>query len=173
MEMENYICINGKKAELTEEQMKALGIELPNANPFARTNPWGTFYYIDTIGLVYETFDDGSCDGENCDSKRFAIANYCTDKAIMEQRALHETLNRLLWRYSMMHGGDKIDWCNVSQEKFEIDFTHYKDEEIFEVCSYTITQNICSVYFTSEETAFNAIEEIVKPFIAAHPNFKF
>ena len=34
--MTNYICINGKKAELTEEQLKLLGIELPNESPFAR-----------------------------------------------------------------------------------------------------------------------------------------
>ena len=34
--MTNYICINGQKAELTEEQLKALGIELPKANPFER-----------------------------------------------------------------------------------------------------------------------------------------
>lgn len=32
---ENYIVINGKKAELTEEQMKALGIEDKSVNPFA------------------------------------------------------------------------------------------------------------------------------------------
>lgn len=32
---ENYIVINGKKAELTKEQLKALGIEAEPENPFA------------------------------------------------------------------------------------------------------------------------------------------
>lgn len=27
--MENYICINGKKTELTKEQLKQLGLDLP------------------------------------------------------------------------------------------------------------------------------------------------
>ena len=73
----------------------------------------------------------------------------------------------------MEHDGDKIDWSNGSQNKFEIDFTHYREEDCFEVTAYSITQNICSVYFASEETAFDAIEEIIKPFMKAHPEFKF
>lgn len=169
--MENYICINGKKAELTEEQMKALGIELPKANPFARTNPWGTFYYINTIGLVAETFDDGSCDGENCDSERFAIANYCTNQAIMEQRALHETLNRLMWRYSMEHGAEEINWQDGKQQKWEVCYNHNKIK--FEVFDCQTLQTFGSVYFASYQTAWDAIEEIIKPFIKEHPEFKW
>ena len=166
--MENYICINGKKAELTEEQMKALGIELPKANPFARTNPWGTFYYINTIGLVAETFDDGSCDGENCDSERFAIANYCTNQAIMEQRALHETLNRLLWRYSMEHDADKMNW---SENKFK--WAIAREDNDFKIYSFNFYYYIGAVYFHTREIAENAIEEIVKPFMKDHPEFKW
>jgi hypothetical protein len=164
--MKNYICINGNKTELTEEQLKQLGIELPKANLFEMKED-ESFYFITTYGAVIETT-------ANINRKaKHSVANYCTDEAIMQQRALHETLDRLLWRYSMMHDGDKIDWNNSSQEKFEIDFTHYKDKDVFEVSAYSITQNICSVYFATEKTAFDAIKEIVKPFIAAHPNFKF
>lgn len=32
--MENYIVINGKKAELTKEQLEALGIEIEKKDPF-------------------------------------------------------------------------------------------------------------------------------------------
>lgn len=40
---ENYIVINGKKAELTEEQLKALGIEpeKKRKNPFAKSENIG------------------------------------------------------------------------------------------------------------------------------------
>ena len=34
--MENYIVINGRKAELTAEQLKALGIETEKKSPFDR-----------------------------------------------------------------------------------------------------------------------------------------
>lgn len=36
--MENYIVINGRKAELTEEQLKALGIETEKKSPFDRVH---------------------------------------------------------------------------------------------------------------------------------------
>ena len=35
--MENYIVINGKKAELTEEQLVKLGIKIKKKTPFTRT----------------------------------------------------------------------------------------------------------------------------------------
>ena len=99
--MENYICINGKKAVLTEEQMVALGLKTPKANPFAKHPSEMDVYFINSMGRIQKDWDSNGL--------HYAVANYCTDKAIMEQRALHETLNRLLWRYSMEHEGDKID----------------------------------------------------------------
>lgn len=47
---ENYIVINGKKAELTEEQLKQLGIEpeKKRKNPFERVTG-EKYYYIDTF----------------------------------------------------------------------------------------------------------------------------
>lgn len=152
---ENYICINGKRIELTEEQIKQIGIELPKVNPFERE--WvEDYYYIDDEGFVLsanETFD-------NFGDGRFKIANYCTSKAIMEQRALHETLHRLLWRYSMEHGG---------QGSFTIAYDPEQDR--------FLTQNACFKYFEPSfgtvKTAENAIEEIIKPFMAAHPEFKW
>ena len=41
---ENYIVINGKRAELTEEQMKVLGIEVKK-NPFDRVSSDDRYYY--------------------------------------------------------------------------------------------------------------------------------
>ena len=164
--MENYICINGKKAELTEEQLKALGIELPKKSPFERVEKGEKYYCIEALGNVCSYTEDYY----GIDTQAYDIANYCTDKSIMEQRALHETLNRLLWRYSMEHDGDKINWdnyvCNYriarhrSNGKFFVDFNDG-------------SQDVCAVYFYTKEIALNAIEEIVKPFMKAHPEFKF
>lgn len=42
---ENYIVINGKKIELTEEQQKQLGIEPQKKNPFERV-PEGEVYFL-------------------------------------------------------------------------------------------------------------------------------
>lgn len=158
--MNNYICINGKKAELTEEQMKALGIETSKNSPFNRVNKYEMFYYIGINGEVDFTRECNS----NFDDEVFNVANHCTDKAIMEQRALHETLNRLLWRYSMEHDGDKIrENCygaiKCSNGAFE-SFTAYG-------------HSVGRAQFYDENIAKAAIKEIIEPFMKAHPEFKW
>ena len=165
--MTNYICINGKKAELTEEQMKTLGIELPKKpSPFNRVHENESFYFIGSDGNVGVTREcycgfDNSC---------YRYGNYCTDKSLMEQRALHETLNRLLWRYSMEHDGDKIDFrLYVNTYKVARHRTNGK----FFVEYNDASKDTCTVYFYTKEIALGAIEEIIKPFMKAHPDFKW
>ena len=158
--MENYICINGKKAELTEEQMKALGIEITKRNPFKRVSNKTPFYYITNKGNVEYGVElrDFHCNG------LYNVSNYCTDKSLMEQRALHETLSRLLWRYSMEHDGDKIALSHCWG------IAHsgccYEAKEIW---GHIVGENV----FYTKEIANNAIEEIVVPFMKAHPEFKW
>lgn len=162
--MTNYICINGKKAELTEEQMRALGIELPKRSPFERGNLGDPYYYIHMDGDVCSDDEDGYAE----DEMLFNVANYCTNEAIMEQRALHEILNRLLWRYSMEHDGDKIDWNN-DEYKYYIYYSRYNERWAI---SSSDEWDSCTYFYTAE-IAENAIEEIIKPFMKAHPDFKF
>ena len=161
--MENYIVINGKKVELTEEQLKKLGIEVKD-DPFEKVKRNEVFYYVSSSGQVH-----GGTEGYGTGSSiLFNAANYCRDRKIMEQRALHETLNRLLWRFSMQNGGDEIDWRNKEQDKFYI-FWDYEnngfDIGIDDVCKGN------EQYFVSEEVAIQAIDEIIKPFMEEHPEF--
>lgn len=152
--MENYICINGKKAELTEEQMKALGIELPNTSPFNRVKYMrDKYFYIASDGCVYMDFDGHG----NISNYRFNAANYCTDKAIMEQRALHETLSRLLWRFSEQNGGKGM---------FGI-----ADKGNGNFCSMIENYRYLDPTFKTADIANRAIKEIIKPFMVEHPDF--
>lgn len=162
---ENYIVINGKKAELTPEQLKALGIEVKKPSPFDTPDIGDEYFFISTYGQVLNAHEGGPA---SCD--RYLVANYCTDKDLIQQRAYHETLNRLLWRFSMENGGDKIVWNGDNHYKYylyynHIDKTWYSDwsgrHQVFGVC-----------YFESKEIAQQAIEEIVKPFMESHPDFK-
>ena len=162
--MTNYICINGKKAELTEEQMKALGIELPKVNPFERVKKEDgvDVYFINSMGYIQKAWDTHNF--------LYEVGNYCTDKAIMEQRALHETLNRLLWRYSMEHDGDKVNW-ETTEDKWSIAYDeNYKDFKAYVFNSY---HYIGAIYFNTKEIAEAAIKTIIKPFMKAHPDFKW
>ena len=161
--MDNYICINGKKAELTEEQLKKLGIELHNVNPFTRAKKGAKYFRIMQDGAVdwyYENIDE-------FDRGCFNAANYCTDKSLMEQRALYEILNRQLWRYSMEHDGDKIDWDRDGEKYYIFYNTGSKDWFIGSIChSWDF-----AVFFYSLEIAKNAIKEVVIPFVKENPEF--
>ena len=165
--MENYIVINGKKVELTEEQLKKLGIEVKEIE--AKYTPFEKeigcdYYYIDSTGTLSASVD---CN-DKFDYDYYNVANYCKDSKIMEQRRLHETLNRLLWRFSMQNGGDEIDWENHTQRKYYIFYdSKYHGFHI----GYMCVLNYFVSYFISEEIAERAINEIIKPFIKEHPDF--
>lgn len=150
--MDNYICINGKKAELTEEQIKALGIELPKT-PFSRTAVGGEYFYISPDGNIFMEFDrHGTASG-----KYFDVANYCTDKVIMKQRAMHEILSRQLWRFSEQNGGSgQFSIARGDSGKLRVMGCAHK---------------YLDPSFKSEKIANRAIAEIIKPFMEAHPDF--
>ena len=158
--MENYICIHGNKVELTEEQIKQLGFEGKKKSPFKRAELNNGYFYIEYDGNVTSDYEAGGF----TDNAVFKTANYCTDKSLMEQRALHETLNRLLWRYSMEHDGDQVKEechgvirCRKGVYEAYTSFGHSLGEAKF----YDII------------TAQNAIKEIVEPFMKEHPEFKW
>ena len=159
--MKNYIVINGKKAELTEEQLEKLGVKIKE--DFFERKFSDFYYYIKSNGKICIKIDEETDDN----GYYYEVANYCRDKAMMEQRALRETLNRLLWRFSMQNGGDKINWKDKtrkyyvyfdnSQNRFDIDFND--------------AHKSFNPYFISGEIAQRAIDEIIKPFAEKYQNF--
>lgn len=161
--MENYIVINGKKAELTIAQLEALGITIKD-DPFERK--YGESYYCieRSNGGVFEAIDKSTA----LALERYNVANYCRDKKLMEQRALHETLSRLLWRYSMQHDGDKLDWNNIEQVKYYIYKNCFDNDFVIGDNSFHKKND---VYFYSKDIAKKAIIEIIKPFMNVHPDF--
>lgn len=50
--MDNYIVINGKKAELTQEQLEKLGIVVEKKDPFAFSED--KYYFINAMGTLSE-----------------------------------------------------------------------------------------------------------------------
>ena len=165
MAKECYLEIDGKRTKLTDEQLKALGLyEEPKKSPFDRVEKEKSYYLIDNCGCVASIRDYywGS------DKTRHDIANYCTDKEIMQQRALHETLNRLLWRFSMENDGDKIGW-NKSEFKYRIYFDELQKRLVVSDNKHIHFEG--SIYFYTEKIAQRAIDEIILPFMDEHPDF--
>ncbi len=166
--MENYLMLDGKKYELSPDLVNALRSVDPvpeKQNPFARVKlaPKNIYFAIDETGDVYDATDYGTIN----DNNRFAIANYCTDRFLMEQRAMHETLSRLLWRYSKEHG-QATDW-DFSRNNHRI--YRRMDNGDFETNFNDTFKYQGAIYFRDAETARSAIEEVIKPFMAEHPDF--
>lgn len=159
--MDNYIMFEGKKIPLTEEQVAMLKDK--SGSPLKRQKIGERYYYIGGSGSVYslEELDSGT------DYNLFEAGNYCTNKELMHQRALHETLDRLLWRFSVENGEMDNPWDKKSLH-YNIEYNFIK--ECFQVFHGTIW---CSstIYFPSEELAYRAIDEIIKPFMGKHPDF--
>lgn len=158
--MENYLMLNGKRIDLTEEQVKTLTAE-EKKNPFERVETSGEYFFIKASGIISKMNEDNIF----TDDRLFSVANYCTDRAMIGQRALHETLNRLLWRYSEEHGGDG-EWNGVDK--------HWVITRVSENITVDCTNRFKvngAVYFKNHEVAISAIDEIVKPFMAEHPEF--
>ena len=169
--MDNYICIDGVKVLLNDSQISELRAilekrETKKSPLFERQRYGDEYYFINSIGEV-----GSSCDFTyDYDSIRHDNANYCTDEELLRQRALEEILARRLWRYSMQHGGDKIDWSNSQQNKFAIYCSSRNG--LFYITTHTISQTINTIYFVDYETAMNAIKEVIEPFMKEHPDFK-
>ena len=169
--MDNYICIDGVKVLLNDSQISELRAilekrETKKSPLFERQSYGDEYYFINSIGEV-----GSSCDFTyDYDLTRYNNANYCTDEELLKQRALEEILARRLWRYSMEHGSDKIDWSNNQQDKFAIYCSG--SNGLFYITTNAIAQTINTTYFVDYETAMNAIKEVVEPFMKEYPDFK-
>lgn len=168
--MDNYICIDGVKVLLNDSQISELRAilekrETEKNSPFKRQYNNNDYYYINGFGEVSGARESGDSFDLVCHDN----ANYCTDEELLKQRALEEILARRLWRYSMEHGGDKIDWSN-NKSKYVI----YYDAEngLFYIANNVISQVTNTTYFVDYETALNAIKEVVEPFMKEYPGFK-
>lgn len=161
---ENYIVINGKKSELTKEQLKQLGIET-KPNPFDRTNdPCGEYFYTDAFGSVSVGSEEYSCAWKNLRN----ATNYFNDKQFANQVALHQLLYRKLLKYAYDNGiEDTSEWDGCNQH-WAIRYNGTLNKFI---AHYQRGYKAQGVYFSSEKGVEQAIAEVVEPFMKEHPEF--
>ena len=156
----NELILDGKKYKLSPELVEKIKSEVAAQekaeNPFER-NIGELYYFVDSAGGIFSFTDykSGTADA------LYSAGNYCRDKAVMEQRALHETLNRLLWRYSETHGGcEELGGFFIYQSSSGDMYVGH--------CTYA---GCGDVYFKTRAAAVAAIDDVVNPFMAEHPEF--
>ncbi len=169
--MDNFIQIDGVQIELTPEQIEQLRKMRDKKeevkSPFERADKDVDYYFVDRRFDVSQFTEEH----DSIDDIYYKLGNYCTDEAIMKQHALHMKLNNLLWRFSMMHGGDKISWASDDDDIKGFFIAVNIDTTEFLVWSNIFQCDIGKIYFRDKETAEAAIEEVVKPFIKENPDF--
>ena len=163
---ENYIVINGKRAELTEEQVKALGIETEKKrkNPFERVGSNNKYYYTVVSGDVLRRVDIN----DRTDRRLYNTINYFNDKQFANQVALHQLLYRKLLKYAYDNEyEDTLEWYRYNQH-----WVIRYNEDLNKFVSYCqVGYKAQGVYFSSKEGAEQAIAEVVEPFMKEHPEF--
>ena len=160
---ENYIVINGKRLELTKEQLKALGIEV-RKNPFDDVNRFEDYYFVEKNNEVHAYMKTDS----SVDDQMYTSANYFNDKAFAEQVALHQLLYRKLLKFAYDNGfEDTAEW-NGGNKHYCITYnTEFNKVDV----AHCFDSKFSVVYFSSEEATKRAIKEAVEPFMKEHPEF--
>ena len=155
---DNYAVINGKKIELTEKQIKALGFEIRKPL-FERVTDGGPYYFISCYG-------DIDADSRE-DDRLFDNVNYFNDEYFANQVALHQLLYRKLLKFAYENDCEDREW-GTKYEHWRIYYDTDSDKFDIDVNDAFKYQG---VYFLTREGAERAIEEVVKPFMKEHPEF--
>lgn len=154
---ENYIVINGKKAELTEEQLKALGIEENPENPFAGRKKY-----------VYTIVEPGGTDKvlNNPSLRENGLA--FNDMEFAHQVALHQLFYRLLLKYA-------YDTNTIDRAEWNGNNRHYNiirsNSGRYFARVWISEKDPNSVYFNSSEAVNDAIRNVIPHFVREHPEF--
>ncbi len=163
---ENYIVINGKKAELTKEQMKQLGInvEEKKETPFTR-HPNESYWYINAMNNVTGHHDYN----DDFDNVVYNNVNYFNDYEFARQVTLHQLLYRKLLKYAYENNAFANDWSDLNSVKYFIS-KHTGSHKIVVDFNYELKHSNV-VYFTDGRVAKQAIEDVILPFMVKHPEF--
>lgn len=160
------LTIDGKEVQLTDEQLRMLGIESEKKrkNPFERGTGEEEYYFINSgmgVARSQNTRDSLA-------ATVYAASNYFTDKDFAKQVSLHQLLYRKLLKYAYDNEcEDTAEW-DGSNKHWAVRYDY--------ACGMFTTyyQNAYGaqeVYFSSKEGAERAIKEVVEPFMKEHPEF--
>lgn len=164
--MDNYIVINGKKAEFTEEQLKALGIGIEEEKK--RNNPFNSELKDGDIHFIAEEVKSSYYDPIT-DKYRLNNVNSFNDKDFANQIYLHELLNRKLLKYAWDNNAEDCSEWDCENLHYHIIFSNRIDKFFVGYDDSNKYSNI--VYFSKMGVAEQAIKDVIKPFMIEHPEF--
>ena len=160
------LTIDGKEIQLTDEQLKMLGIEpeKKRKNPFDRVAEDEVYFQIGIDGDVFSLYEYGTTSDEDS----VLCVNYFNDEQFAKQVALHQLLYRKLLKYAYDNEFEDEEWNGTNMHAYIIyNFTR-KDYDI----RWTRNEKEPgTVYFKTPTRATAALNEVVMPFVKEHPEF--
>lgn len=170
--MTDFIYVDGVEYEPDKELIdliknhanSSLDKDDKDDNYFERQADRNCYYYIGQDGKVHEDIEMST----TFDNDLYKIGNYCANKELLKKRAAEEILLRKMWRFSLTHDGDKIDWNNKDTQKWYLSYTSEGDIAI----SYAyLLHQMGVIYFNSKEVAEEAKKEFEKEFKEVYGNY--
>lgn len=158
----NYAVINGIRVELTDEQVKTLGIK--RKNPFERVVQGDVYYRVTEYGEIGDLTEDS----DYTDQYLYDGVNYFNDEFFANQVALHQLLYRKLLKFSYDNECEDNQAWNKVNCHYYIGYNINEDRFYADV---TAAFKHNDVWFGSRDSANRAIEEVVMPFVKEHPEF--
>lgn len=141
---------------LTNEERETLLklVEKGNKTNKKRWRGYSAYYYITPCGDITHGFDSMRLYDEQC----YKLANYFKTKEEAEFARKKRLIYQQLKDYALGHNTEEIDWNNLSQFRW---FIKYDNKcEIIRYCWTRFLNCMNQIYFTSEEIARAAVEEI-------------
>ncbi len=160
------LTIDGKEVQLTDEQLKMLGIEpeKKRKNPFEEVNMFEDYYFVDRNNEVHAYMKTDS----SVDNQMYTSANYFNDEAFAKQVSLHQLLYRKLLKYSYDNECTDKEWDGTNVHVYIIYNSTKKD---YDTRWTRDEKEPGTVYFKSTAWATAALNEVVMPFIKECPDF--
>ena len=165
MNNENYIVINGKKTELTGEQLKQLGIEVSEPKRW-RADETAVYYFTTDTGRV-RVSQEYLTDVHNI---RYDTHNYFKTKEEAEKYAEVLEIKRQLIKFADEHN-DKIDWKDINQFGYVIYWNPCLND--IKICKNGFKTAPEIIYFSSVDIAQQAIDEIGKENIIKYLTYNY
>lgn len=197
--MKNYIIINGKKEELTEEQLnywcmfnrftqmakEQFGLTITLKETAGET--FKTLFGVDFSdcserknpfnselkeGDIYFIIDEGvktSFYDSITEKHRLNNVNSFNDKDFANQVYLHELLNRKLLKYAYDHEAEDYEWDKAGVNPHY--FIYFDSTREHFIIGDNHYCHSQNIYFSVEKVAEQAIQDVIEPFMKEHPEF--
>lgn len=167
MNNENYIVINGKKAELTEEQLKQLGIEIKAKNKRWRAEKDMEYWCINASNTLFHLKEFNS-EGDNL---YYDTHNYFRTYEEAKEYAEVLEIKRKLMKFADEHN-EEIDWENTQYKKYCLTYDVNNPNKV--VINWSVYTRYAEViFFSSKEIAGQAIDTIGKDNIIKYLTYNY